>query len=66
MIQCSRLVRISGGVSGWHMRRLYLAVVVPRMLYGAGQHCDVNPTKTEEEEGQHSRNWQPFREVQHY
>ena len=33
--QCSRLAKTSGGVSGHHMRRLYLAVVRPRMLYGA-------------------------------
>ena len=33
--QCSRLAKTSGGVSGRHMRKLYLAVVRPRMLYGA-------------------------------
>ena len=33
--QCSRLAKTSGGVSGGHMRRLYLSVVKPRMLYGA-------------------------------
>ena len=33
--QCSRLAKTSGGVSGRHMRQLYLAVVRPRMLYGA-------------------------------
>ena len=33
--QCSRLAKTSAGVSGHHMRRLYLAVVRPRMLYGA-------------------------------
>ena len=33
--QCSRLAKMSGGVSGHHMRKLYLAVVRPRMLYGA-------------------------------
>ena len=33
--QCRRLAKTSGGVSGWQMRRLYLAVVKPRMLYGA-------------------------------
>ena len=33
--QCSRLAKTSGGMSGRHMRKLYLAVVRPRMLYGA-------------------------------
>ena len=33
--QCRSLARTSGGVSREHMRRLYLVVVVPRMLYGA-------------------------------
>ena len=33
--QCNRLVKISGGVPGWQLRRLYLTVVKPRMLYGA-------------------------------
>jgi ribonuclease HI/exonuclease III len=33
--QCSRLAKTSGGISGRHMRKLYLAVVRPRMLYGA-------------------------------
>ena len=33
--QCKRLAKTSGGVSGQQMRRLYLAVVKPRMLYGA-------------------------------
>ena len=33
--QCSRLAKTSGGVSRCHMRKLYLAVVRPRMLYGA-------------------------------
>jgi hypothetical protein len=33
--QCSRLAKTSGGLSGRHMRQLYLAVVRPRMLYGA-------------------------------
>ena len=33
--QCGRLAKTSGGVSGRHMRRLYLSVVKPRMLYGA-------------------------------
>jgi hypothetical protein len=33
--QCSRLAKTSGGVSGRHMRKLYLVVVRPRMLYGA-------------------------------
>ena len=33
--QCKRIAKNSGGVSGQQMRRLYLAVVKPRMLYGA-------------------------------
>ena len=33
--QCGRLAKTSGGVSSRHMRRLYLSVVRPRMLYGA-------------------------------
>ena len=33
--QCKRLAKTSGGVSSWQLRRLYLAVVMPRMLYGA-------------------------------
>ena len=33
--QCSRLARTSGGVKGRQLRRLYLVVVIPRMLYGA-------------------------------
>ena len=33
--QCTRLAKTSGGVSGRQMRRLYLSVVIPKMLYGA-------------------------------
>jgi len=33
--QCGRIARPSGGVSGQHMRWLYLSVVRPQMLYGA-------------------------------
>ena len=33
--QCKRLAKNSGRVSGQQMRQLYLAVVKPRMLYGA-------------------------------
>ena len=33
--QCSRLAKTTGGVSGQQMRRLFLTVVKPRMLYGA-------------------------------
>jgi hypothetical protein len=33
--QCGRIARPSGGISGQHMRRLYLSVVRPQMLYGA-------------------------------
>jgi len=33
--QCSRIARPSRGVSGQYMRRLYLMVAKPRMLYGA-------------------------------
>jgi hypothetical protein len=33
--QCGRIARPTGGVSGRHMYRLYISVVVPRMLYGA-------------------------------
>ena len=32
--QCNRLAKTTGGISGQQMRRLYLAVVKPRMLYG--------------------------------
>ena len=33
--RCNRLAKTSGGVAGHQMRRLYLAVVILRMLYGA-------------------------------
>ena len=33
--KCNRLAKTTGGISGRQMRRLYLAVVKPRMLYGA-------------------------------
>ena len=33
--QCKRLAKTSGGVSSQQVRRLYWAVVMPRMLYGA-------------------------------
>lgn len=32
--QCSQLAKTSGGVSRHHMRKLYLTMVRPRMLYG--------------------------------
>ena len=32
--ECNRLAKTSGGVAGRQMRRLYLAVMIPRMLYG--------------------------------
>ena len=33
--QCNRLVKILGGVPGQQLRRLYLTVIKPRILYGA-------------------------------
>jgi len=33
--QCGRIARPAGGISGQHMHRLYMSVVVPRMLYRA-------------------------------
>ena len=33
--QCNRLAKTSGGVSRRQLRRLYLSVVIPKMLYGA-------------------------------
>jgi hypothetical protein len=33
--QCSRIAKLSGGISGQHMHQLYLSVVRPQMLYRA-------------------------------